>query len=190
MNKEIYERIADTYLGKRNNKQHRAKAKKRKWVIAFALTCSLVLVTVVFLSSSAFFSRQNTGASIYVLSERYPLRLVYDLNPPQLGIKKFSYALPKIDAKSARYLSLRIKGAKFSGFTNILRIEIENIRHEKDTYYIRDITNKWQDFSIELSNFAKITEWSKITGLSFIFEDWNVSSKNGIIYVDNIRFNE
>ena len=189
MNKEIYERIAETYLGKRNNKQLRAKAKKKKRIIAFSLISSFILIAAFFLIGPAFFSNRNTGASIYVLSRRYPLKLAYDLNPP-LGIKKFFYAVPKTDARNSRYLSLRIKGAKHSGFTNILRVEIENTRREKDAYYIKGITDKWQDFSIKLSDFTKITDWSKITGLSFVFEDWNVSSKSGIIYVDNIRFNE
>lgn len=186
-NKEIYERIADTYLGK--NKKN-GKAKKKKWFIFWTVINILLLFTVFFLPKFVLSKAIKSKAAVYILSERYPLRLVYDLRPPNLGKKDFSFSLPLADARKYRCLRLRMKGEGAANFTNILKLELENTRGEKAAYYLKGILSKWQDFSVSLSNFKGISDWSNIARLSFIFEDWNVSAKKGILYIDNIRFSE
>lgn len=199
-NKEIYERIADTYLGKNNNKKNNSQRKKKKWFIYLTVINVLILFTVFFLFRHKMISaldrlapaqqRAAGSASVYILSQRYPIKLTYDLIPPSLGVKNFTFSLPLVDAGRFSFLKLRVRGDANFGFTTVLKIDLKNQRSEKDSYYLKGILDRWQDFSIGLSEFKNITDWSNIGELSFIFEDWNVSEKTGILYIDNIRFSE
>ena len=194
--KEIYERIADTYLGKNNNKKNNSQRKKKKWFISLTVINILILFTVFFLYKFVLSNPRGkegdnkTSASIYILSQRYPLKLSYNLTPPYLGIKDFTFSLPLVDASKLSSLKLRVRGDDNFGFTAVLKVEVRNQRNEKDSYYLKGISGRWQDFSIPLAEFKNITDWSNIGELSFVFEDWNVSEKRGVLYIDNIRFSE
>lgn len=196
-NKEIYERIADTYLGKNNNKKNNSQRKNKRWFISLTVINVLILFTVFFLYKFVLSNprvkegaNNKTSAAVYILSQRYPIRLTYDLNPPRLGIKNFTFSLPLVDAGRFSFLKLRVRGDANFGFSALLKIDLKNQRSEKDSYYLKGISDRWQDFSIGLSEFKNITDWSNIAELSFVFEDWNVSEKTGILYIDNIRFSE
>ncbi len=195
-NREIYDRIADTYLGKVSHKKSgNGKNKKKKWIIITTVINVIILVTVFFLARAALLHYKEgldreTSAAIYILSERYPIKLTYDLMPPSLGVKNFTFSLPIVDASKFSFLKLRARGDGRAGFTAVLKVEIRNQRNEKDLYYLKGISSRWQDFSIGFSEFKNITDWSNIGELSFVFEDWNVSEKEGILYIDNIRFSE
>ncbi|MEK6715507.1 MAG: hypothetical protein AABY43_05645, partial [Candidatus Omnitrophota bacterium] len=195
-NKEIYDRIADTYLGKNNNKKNNQR-KKKKWFISLTVINVLILLTVFFLYKFVLSNPRGEGgagdkssASVYILSQRYPIKLAYDLIPPSLGVKNFTFSLPLVDASKFNALRLRVRGDDRAGFSAVLKVEIKSERNEKDSYYLKGISGRWQDFSIGLSEFKNITDWSNIAELSFIFEDWNVSEKRGVLYIDNIRFSE
>lgn len=195
-NKEIYEHIADTYLGKANQKKSgNGKNKKKKWIIIATVINVIILVTVFFLVRAALLNYKEApgrgaSAAIYILSERYPIKLPYDLLSAYSGIKDFSFSLPVINAAKYNRLALRAKGDKKTGFTSLLKIELTNQRGERDSYYLKGINDRWETFFIPLKEFKKISDWSSIKELSFIFEEWNVSSKTGIIYIDNISFSE
>lgn len=195
-NREIYDRIADTYLGKVSHKKSGSgKNKKKKWIIITTVINVIILVTVFFLARAALLHYKEgldrkTSAAIYILSERYPLKLSYNLAPPYLGIKDFTFSLPLVDASKFSCLKLRARGDANAGFTAVVKVEIRNQRNEKDSYYLKGIRDKWEDFSIPLKEFKNISDWSNIKELSFIFEEWNISSKRGIIYIDNISFSE
>lgn len=196
-NKEIYERIADTYLGKNNNKKNNSQRKNKRWFISLTVINVLILFTVFFLYKFVLSNprvkegaNNKTSAAVYILSQRYPIRLTYDLNPPRLGIKNFTFSLPLVDAGRFSFLKLRVRGDANFGFSAVLKIDFKNQRSEKGSYYLKGISDRWQDFSIGLSEFKNIADWSNIAELSFVFEDWNVSEKRGILYIDNIRFSE
>ncbi|MEI6632140.1 MAG: hypothetical protein WCL25_05970 [bacterium] len=53
--------------------------------------------------------------------------------------------------------------------------------------YLNNISEKWRDYRLNLSDFKGINSWTKVSELAFIVEEWNASSKKGIVYVDNIR---
>lgn len=195
-NKEIYERIADTYLGKANQKKSgNGKNKKKKWIIIATVINAIILVTVFFFVRAALLHYKEghgkeASAAIYILSERYPIKLPYDLLSVYSGIKDFSFSLPVINAEKYKRLVLRVRGDKKTSFTSLLKIVLGNQRGEKDSYYLKGIHDRWEVFSIPLKEFKKISDWSNIKELSFMFEEWNVSSKTGIMYIDNISFSE
>lgn len=193
----VYEHIADTYLGnsvKRDDpKRSVPKAKQKTRVNYWAALSVLSLTAVFFLFVYVLFHLNRpkaSGASLYFLSERYPLRLAYNLEASSSPVKEFSFSLAPTDARKYKYLRLRMKGDKFSKLSGALKIQLANIRNEKDFYYLSGIGSKWQDFSIGLSEFKNISDYSNITSLSFIFEEWNLGARDGVLYIDNIRFSE
>ena len=68
-----------------------------------------------------------------------------------------------------------------------MRVEFNSKYKEKSEIYIKDVPHTWKDFKINLSEFKNISDWSAISDLSFIIEEWNTSGKKGIVYVDNVR---
>ena len=89
----------------------------------------------------------------------------------------------------SRYKALAFSAKKTNYDGDIaLRVEFTTRFKEKSEKYLRDIPNRWQEYKINLSDFAGINDWSSMSGLSFVIEEWNVQKKRGIVYIDNVRF--
>jgi len=69
-----------------------------------------------------------------------------------------------------------------------LKIAVENTSSQTADYYVQGINNRWQEFRIPLSYFDAIKDWSSVASISFILQPWNIDAKQGLLYVDNIRF--
>ena len=46
----------------------------------------------------------------------------------------------------------------------------------------------WQTITIPLANFSGLVDTSSLTEFVIVFEDRMATNKDGIIYIDNIRF--
>lgn len=194
MKRAVYEEIADSFLG---NNTRDSKGKKsviqqrpRRRVLYLAVISVITLLAAFFLIRPALYHNNINEASVYLLSARYPISLAYSLEPDNSETKVFSYALAQTNAGIFKYLKLRIKADKLFDKESGFKIAVENARREKSFYYVNGITNQWQDFTIELSRFKNISDWSKIINISFVLEEWNIYTKKGIIYIDNVRFSE
>ena len=165
-NRKIYDQIADTFLGARKKIDVKRDTRKQKKIIVLAVIIISILFTALFLKKSALSNgrdAKDVKGAVYVLSERYPLRLSYNLQYPSSGIKNFSFSLPPVDLGAYKLFALRIKGDKEADFTKIIKIEFENSRHEKDSFYADGITEKWQEFSAAFDKLNNISDWSEIT---------------------------
>src|SRR3989338_4126665 len=116
---EIYERLAQVYLGKRE----KIEEKKKPQADIKLLINIIVTVTVlssVFYGLSAFFSLKNADIRknvIFALSNN-PIRIKYDLSYPYPQISGFSIPIPKMNASKYKNLSFSIRGME-EGFPDV-----------------------------------------------------------------------
>ena len=191
--KDIYEHLAKIYLDaslKRKNKNRKSPALKNLFFISIAAIFLLTVSLIVSLT-------KNKGLSLAKLGGSQPLNseLVLLLQPDIVKInfnfdpaKKESYSLFLNKLNAARFMTLgfSVKNANYQD--NVaLRVEFTNIFKEKSEVYIKDISHKWKDYKIPLSDFKYISDWSEMSNLSFVVEEWNVRGNKGIVYIDNVR---
>jgi hypothetical protein len=69
-----------------------------------------------------------------------------------------------------------------------LRVELRNRYGEESEFYLREVSGRWYDFKVDLDDFKDISNWSNMSELRFVIEDWNTRVKKGRIYIDNVRF--
>jgi len=191
--KDIYEHLAKIYLDaslKRKNKTSKAPTFKNLFFISFAVIFLLVislglsLTKNKSLSLAKFENNQPLNNELALLLQPDIVKINFNFDPA----KKESYSLylNKLNVARFKALGFSLKNADYQDSVT-LRIEFNNIFNERSEVYIKDISHKWQHYKIPLSDFKYISDWSEMSGLSFIVEEWNVKGKKGIVYIDNVR---
>ena len=180
--KDIYEHLAKIYLDaslkrKKSNKVH-ARFKQLFFVsIAVIFALSAFLLT-------PLFTRRPLESEILLVLCPDPVKLNFNFDPA----KKELFTLNLKGLNLARFKSLGFSTMKTNRQDSVsLRVEFNSTFKEKSEIYIKDIPNKWQDYKINLAEFKNISDWSAMSDLSFIVEEWNTSGKKGIVYIDNVR---
>ena len=179
--KDIYEHLAKIYLDaslKRKSSKVHARFKK-----LFFLSTAVVFVL--------------SGLLLIFLPGRKPLQsetqLVFCPDPVKINFnfdpaKKEIYSINLKGLNLARFKALGFSVKKTSPQDTIsLRVEFNSIFKEKSQIYFKDIPYDWRDYKISLAQFKDISDWSAMSDLSFIVEEWNVKGKKGIVYLDNVR---
>ena len=195
--KDIYEHLADIYLdvsSKKKNKNTKLPPKvfKNLFFISIAIIFSLTALFIfIFLGNKNkyLFTKWQEAKPI---SSEFALVLQPDIVKINFHFdparkETYSLDLSKINLQRFKTLAFSAKRANFKD--NIaLRIELTSAFKEKSEVYLKDIPHRWQEYKINFSDFKNISDWSKMSGLSFVIEEKNVKEKKGIIYLDNIRF--
>lgn len=187
---EIYEHLAQVYLGKKSqdkpqSKKHFRFPQQARIILMFLAGC------VVFYSLTAFLSRRHDfKASIIFALNNSPIRVKYDLNDPFPQVKDFSITIPPT-ADIAKYKSLNfsIRGLE-EGYPDVVRVVLTNTKNETAFQYIDQVNLKWKHATIPLEDFSGITDLSTLSEVSFVLEGWNVKKKKGIILIDDICFSK
>lgn len=187
--KEIYEHLAKIYLDASSPKNNKGKVKKNFRNLFF-----ISLVIIFGLSISSFLSRNKSislNNKINITSERALvlqsniIKINFNFDPATKEI--YSLNLNKLDVQGFKALGFSARKSDFDDKI-ILKVEFTNTAKESSECYISNLkAYKWQDYKIILSDFKNITNWSKMSNLSFIIEDWNTQKKSGVVYIDNIR---
>jgi len=191
--KDIYEHLAKIYLDaslKRKNKTSKSPTFKKLFLISIPVIFLLVI-------SLGLSLTKNKSLSLAKLESNQPLNseLALTLQPDIVKInfnfdpaKKESYSLflNKLSAIRFRTLGFSAKNADYQDSVT-LRVEFTNTFNEKSEVYIKDISHKWKDYKIPLSYFKYINDWSEMSNLAFVVEEWNVRGDKGIVYIDNVR---
>ena len=190
---EIYERLAQVYLGKREEIQQ-VKLKKIPSVDNKVIL-NVVIIAVVLISAfyglTAFLSHKNpySQKSIIFALNNTPLRIKYDVNEPYPQISKFSMPIPKLNASKYDHINFSIRGME-EGFPGTVKITLKNKKNEISNYFVDDVELKWQKVSIPLARFERITDWTNLTDLAFVFEAWNTEKKKGVVLIDDLCFSK
>ena len=185
---EIYEHLARVYIGK-SIEPAKEKKPRHKVRLFGQITLTIITLGFLFYSLTAFLSKKTAYSSnsvIYALNNS-PLRIAYNLNEPYPQIKRFSIPVPKVDASKYGDLNFSIRSLE-EGSPGIIKIELTNKKNEVSFYFVEDVDLKWKRFSIPLSEFESISDWSNLSDLSFVFEAWNAKKKKGIVLIDDLSF--
>ena len=184
---EIYEHLAQVYLGKRT----RIATRRRPSVdIKFLLHIAFTIVVLggVFYGLSAFLAHKGPDAQkniIFALNNS-PIRVKYNVGFPYPQVSTFSIPIPKLNASKYSHLSFSIRGLE-EGYPSVVKVAIKNRKNETSYFFVKNVGLRWQKLDIPLSEF-KISDWTNLTDLSFVFEAWNTKKKKGIVLIDDICF--
>ena len=179
--KDIYEHLANIYLDASVKKKR--KVYKPSQIIQRIFLVSIIIVGFTFLV--AYLNRNRALDSDTALVLCYdPVKINFNFDPAKKEI--YSINLNKMNLSKFKTLAFSLKKTDYRDGLS-LRVEFTNTFQEKSELYIKHIPRKWQDYKINLSEFRDIGDWSQISGLSFIVEEWNVREKKGMVYLDNVR---
>jgi hypothetical protein len=181
--KEIYDQLAKTYLDphlKRRKKNKTPFLSSRKIIFSGSLIF-LVIIALIFSPRHKNIAL-NSEISLVLLSEAAKINFHFD--PARK--ETYSIDLNGLNLVNYKLLEFSIKKTDYNDNLH-LRVEFINSFNEKSELYVKNIPHKWRGYKIKLGEFQKITDWSKMSKLIFIVEEWNVGEKNGVVYIDEIK---
>jgi len=188
---EIYDHLAQVYLGKKNTPDAVKPVKEKKQFSAW-LVINILITVFIFATSfygfTAFLTRRSDSLQnriIYALNKG-PIRVRYDLNYPHPQVKTFSIFVSGVDAERYRYLEFSVRGME--GRPGTLRIEVANKVNETSSVFVEQIGSDWSQKKILLNDFEQITDWSSVKEVQFVLESWNVISQKGLLMIDDVCF--
>ncbi len=185
---EIYDHLAQVYLGKRKKADIQKKRQLNAWLVINVGITGLIFLSV-FYGLTAFLTQKKEvlqSQVVYALHSGV-IQISYNFDgefPPE---KKFALTLPSVDP--TRYENLRFSiRAREEGSPGVIKVFVENRQREKASYYVRDIDLGWKEVTIPLEAFSSITDWRGVRQIAFVLESWNVDQKKGVVLIDNVRF--
>ena len=188
---EIYDHLAQVYLGKKNNSNNIEE--KRKLQFSAWLLINTVITVVIFTSCvyglTAFLAQRGNSFHnkiIYALNQG-PVRVKYNLNYPYPPVKTFSFSVPAINAVKYKNLQFSVRGTE-DGYPGIVRVEVKNEKNEIASMIIDNVVVDWKSWSIPFEKFSQISDWTNLSEVSFILESWNAEKKKGVLLIDNVCF--
>jgi hypothetical protein len=186
---EIYDHLAQVYLGKRENAVENKAARKKShvWLVINIVTTAFILASVVY-GLTAFFAKRNDefkSRIIYALSNS-PIRLSYTVGGEYPQVKDLTIQIPRVDVSKFSRMNLSLRG-QAGGSLGILKLVLTNDKQEKAFYYLQGIKSRWQDYSISFDDL-NLTDWKTLKEISFVVEAWNAGDPSGAVFIDNISF--
>lgn len=187
---EIYEHLAQVYLGKRAPEKkdlssHFSAQRMGKIILL------ILIINLAFYSLTAFLSQRKEflrGNIVFALNNS-PIRLRYNFNEPYPQVKDFTLPIPKTDIAKYNTLNFAVRGME-QGYPGIIKVSVRNARNETSFVYVDDVNVRWKRVSVAFEDFKEITDWSTATEISFVLEAWNVSRRRGGILIDEISFSK
>ena len=184
---EIYDHLAQVYLGKRKGSDIKKKRQLNAWLIINICITGLIFFSV-FYGLTAFLTQQRPAFenSIIFPLHNGPLFISYNFNDDFLPVNKFALDISSMNIAKFKNISFSVR-AKEEGSPGILKVVFENRFNEKSFYYVRGIDLSWKEVTIPFNQFEQITDWESMKEVSFVLESWNVNKKKGVILIDEVQ---
>ena len=181
--KDIYEHLARIYLDTPSLKKKKSKtqAKDHKNFIILAVSIALGLAALV---SARLYLHKPLQQSIALVLSPSSVKMNYHFDPAQKEI--FTLNLNKANLYRFNTLGFSLKKSNPED-TVSLRVEFTNAFNEKSEIYLKDVPDKWKYYELKFSEFKTISDWSQMSDVSFIVEEWNTKENKGLVYIDNVR---
>lgn len=181
--KDLYEHLANIYLDASSSRRKKFREFSKIFQKVLLTTSVLAGLGLVFFNLYSRNQSLNNNIALVLCVE--PVKINFHFDPAKKEI--YTVDLKSMDLTRFRALAFTVKKTDYRGPMN-LRVEFTNRFRERSEIYLKDIPYRWKEYRIDLSQFRKISNWLDMSSLSFIVEEWNVSQKRGIVYLDNIRF--
>lgn len=181
--KDIYEHLAKIYLDASSKKKVKAshyQGFKGYFIASIAVVVVLGAALFSFINRDTNLKSEN---ALWVSLDAVKINFNFD------PAKKEAYTIDLKNLNLNRYKAVAFS-LKKSGKDGIitLRVEMLNAFKERSEVYLKNVPSQWQDYKIKFSDFSKINDWSSLSNLSFVVEQWNANDNKGVVYIDNIRF--
>ena len=118
----------------------------------------------------------------------YALRLIYSVASKNPAFGGLWMNLQNLDASRFGALAFRVRGDAGLGYTKTFKVELKDALDQSSRHYVNNVTDQWQDVVIPLSAFEGMANPRKLKELVIVFEDTTATAKQGVIYLDDIRF--
>ena len=132
--------------------------------------------------SEAFTSENRYG------DKGFAMELDYDVDSRNPAYNGFWMLLQNLDGTKYKSLSMRVKGDTEEGYTTVFKVELKNAKKQTGRFYVTNVTDKWQEIVIPLNQFKGMTDFSNLQEFVIVFEDRVASNKDGVIYIDDLKF--
>lgn len=118
----------------------------------------------------------------------YALRLIYSVASKNPAYGGLWMKLNDLDASRFDALAFRVRGDASMGYTKTLKVELKDALDQSSRHYVNNVTDQWQDVVIPLSAFEGIANRRRLREFVIVVEDTTATAKQGVIYLDDIRF--
>ena len=118
----------------------------------------------------------------------YALRLIYSVASKNPAYGGLWMRLNDLDASRFDALAFRVRGDAGMGYTRTFKVELKDMADQSSHHYVTNVTDQWQDVVIPLSAFEGMANPRKLKEFVIVFEDTTATAKQGVIYLDDIRF--
>jgi len=185
---DIYDHLAQVYLGKSSNKDAQKNQQFNAWLV-INIFITVIIFASAFYGLTAFLTHRNSSLQSRVIFSlnNTPIRIEYNFRDSIPPVKSFSLDVPQMDAARYEKIQFSIRG-KEEGVPGVVKVVLRNRRNEEASYYLQEVGLDWKEVTISLSEFSQITDWTSLTDISFVIESWNVENDKGLILIDNICF--
>lgn len=117
----------------------------------------------------------------------YALRLIYSVESTKPAFGGLWMRLQNLDASKFDNLAFRVRGDPKMGFTSVFKVELKDALDQSSHFYVRGVTDQWQDVEIPLKDFQGMANFRKLKEFVIVFEDTTATAKRGVIYIDDVR---
>lgn len=185
---EVYDYLARIYL----DKQPKAREASKSGLRRIGLPVFLIVAVIIFLGFYFVWRYpvmlvKPQIQSLHINAGSQLITIKYDFSKSDL--KRQGHSLDFADLDVSRFGALEFQARRQTKYGSLnLRVEMENRLKEKAVCYVSGITGKWDSFKIRLNDFSGISEWTGLTRVSFVVEEWNALNKEDTVYLDEIHF--
>lgn len=120
----------------------------------------------------------------------YSLRLIYSVASKNPAFGGLWMRLQNLDATKFSAVAFRVRGDAGMGYTKTFKVELKDALDQSSHTYVNNVTDQWQDVVIPLSQFEGMANARKLKEFVITFEDTTATAKQGVIYIDDIRFTD
>ena len=119
------------------------------------------------------------------------LQLDYDVDSPNPAYNGFWMKINQAEVLDFDTLSFYVRGDSQKGFTPKIKIELKDKKRGKATFFIENITDKWQKISLTLDTRSIDRKQKKpFEEFVIVFDDTNSRPKIGRLLIDQIEFSK
>lgn len=181
---DIYEHLANIYLDTPLKRKRKIESNNDNFRVSLYISISVIVILSLLLFinvKSRYNNPVNSETTLVLMPEA--AKINFQFNPGRKEV--FAINLNKSNLSKYKRLGLSLKKARAKDVFS-LRVEFTNAFKEKSEVYLKDITADWKEYKIALTDFKAITDWTEVSSLAFILEEWNAQEKKGVFYLDNV----
>ena len=117
----------------------------------------------------------------------YALRMIYSVGSNKPAFGGLWMRLQNLDASKFDGLAFRVRGDARMGYTSVFKVELKDALDQSSHYYVRGISDRWQDIQIPLHDFQGMANLRRLKEFVIVFEDTSATAKKGVMYIDDVR---